>query len=53
MNQLAISSQLNLQQSSPSAGQPIEQASPAANMQSSSGTGTSMVPNPQPRVLEE
>jgi hypothetical protein len=39
MNQLAISSQLNLQQSSPSAGQPIEQASPAANMQSSSGQG--------------
>jgi hypothetical protein len=49
MNQLAISSQLNLQQSSPSAGQPIRQAPPVVNMQGSSGTGTSMVPNPQPR----
>jgi hypothetical protein len=53
MNQLAISSQLNLQESSPSVGQPIGQAPPIANTQGSFGTGTSMVPNPEPRILEE
>jgi hypothetical protein len=32
LNQLAISSQLNLQQSTPSAGQPIGQAPPITNI---------------------
>jgi hypothetical protein len=53
LNQLAISSQLNLQQSTTSAGQPIGQTPPVVNMQSSFGTGTTMVPNPQPRIVEE
>jgi hypothetical protein len=53
MNQFAISSELNLQQPTPSAGQSIGQAPPFANIQNSSGTGASMVPNPQPRILEE
>jgi hypothetical protein len=50
LNQLAISSQLNLQQSTPSAGQPIGQAPPItghSNTQDSSGEGGSMAPNPQ------
>jgi hypothetical protein len=37
----------------PSTGQPIRQAPPVANIKSSYGTGTSMVPNPHPRILEE
>jgi hypothetical protein len=41
MNQLAISSQLDLQQPTPSTGEPIGQASSVANMQNSSGTGAS------------
>jgi hypothetical protein len=53
LNQLAISSKLNLQQSTPSAGQPIRQTPPVANTQSSSRTRTSMAPNPQPRIIEE
>jgi hypothetical protein len=48
-NQLALSSQLNLQQSTPSAGQPIGQTPPImghSNTQGSSGAGALMAPNP-------
>jgi hypothetical protein len=47
---------LNLQQSTPSAGQPIGQTPPIAghsNTKGSSGAGASMAPNTQPRTLEE
>jgi hypothetical protein len=53
LNQLAISSQLNLQQSTSSAGQSIGEAPPVANTQNSSGARASMTPNSQPRTLEE
>jgi hypothetical protein len=53
LNQLAIPSQLNLQQSTPSDGQQIRQTPHVANTQGSSGARTSMVPNPQSRILEE
>jgi hypothetical protein len=53
LNHLAIPSHLNLQQSTPSVGQPIRQTPHVANTQGSSGARTSMVPNPQPRILEE
>jgi hypothetical protein len=46
LNQLAISSQLNLQQSTPSAGQPIGQTPSFANTQGSSRAGASIAPNP-------
>jgi hypothetical protein len=53
LNQLAISSQSNLQQPTPSVGQPIRQALAIANVQNSSRTGASVAPSPQPRILEE
>jgi hypothetical protein len=56
LNQLAISSQLNIQQLAPSASQPIGQAPPAtghSNTQGSAEARTSTAPNPQPRILEE
>jgi hypothetical protein len=56
LNQLAISSQLNLQQSTPSTGKPIRQTPPItghSNTQGSSGAEASMAPNPQPRTSEE
>jgi hypothetical protein len=55
LNQLAISSQLNLQQSASSACQPIGQTPPVAsqpNAQGSSRAGTLMAQNPHPRTSE-
>jgi hypothetical protein len=56
LHQLAISSQLNAQQSAPSASQPIRQAPPFtghSNTQASAEARTSTAPDPQPRILEE
>jgi hypothetical protein len=53
---LAISSQLNAQQSAPSASQPIGQTPSVighSNTQGSAETRTSTAPDPQPRVLGE
>jgi hypothetical protein len=54
LNQLAISSQLSMQQVAPSANQPIEQVTPVAghsNAQDSAEARTT--PNPKSRILEE
>jgi hypothetical protein len=55
LNQLAISSQLNLQQSAPSPSQPIRQTplvTGHSNTQGSAEARTSTTPDPQPRILE-
>jgi hypothetical protein len=55
-NQLALSRQRNLQQSTPSASQPIGQAPPItshSNIQGSAEAKTSTAPDPQPRILVE
>jgi hypothetical protein len=56
LNQLAISSQLNLHQPAPSGSQPIKQIPPVtgqSNTQGSSGARTSTAPDPQPRTSED
>jgi hypothetical protein len=54
LNQLAISSQLSMQQVAPSANQPIEQVTPVtghSDAQDSDEAKTA--PNPKTRILEE
>jgi hypothetical protein len=56
LNQLVISIQLNTQQPTPSASQPIGQAPLAAghlNTQGSTEARTTTVLDPHPRILEE
>jgi hypothetical protein len=53
LNQLAISSQLNLLQSTPLVGQPIGQTPPVICHSKMPEARALMIPNPQPRTLEE
>jgi hypothetical protein len=56
LNQLAISSQLNMQQPTPLASQTIGQAPPItghSNTQGSAEAKTSTTPDPRPRILKE